>query len=174
MIAQNRLTAFVGVALCVMAVSLCTGSTIQGQGCTTLNPNVEAWPRSSTVYIDLGNLNTEQRRQVTLAIQSWNQANQTNGSYVEFSFGTPPSSTSFRLTFQIGQIPFNPQTGQHPPAQLDRTGGIDGQGNLNRATITFDPSAQRTDSSGNPVQALMKRYLPMLLQKRLCTKVSHG
>jgi len=135
---------------------ICLATTVPtgGQSCTPLNPNIPAWPRNSTVYIDLGNLNTEQRRQVTAAINAWTQANQTNGSYVSFSFSTPPSSTSFRLNFQIGQTVPDPQTGQKPPAQLDKTNGVDGQGNLNRATITFDTSVQGRDQNGNLVQAL--------------------
>ena len=64
---------------------LCSVADASAQGCTPPGGNVSAWPRGSTVYIDLGNLNTEQRRQVTLAIQSWNLANETNGSYVNFS-----------------------------------------------------------------------------------------
>lgn len=135
----------------ILAVTVPTG----GQsGCTPLDPNLPAWPRNSTVYINLGNLNTEQRRQVTAAINAWNDANKTNGSFVSFSFNTPPSSTSFRLNFQTGQTVADPQTGQRPPAQLDRTNGIDGQGNLNRATVTFDPSVQAPDQNGTLVQAL--------------------
>src|SRR5215203_6426317 len=136
--------------------AICLAATVPsgGQTCTPLNPNVPAWPRNSTVYINLGNLNTEQRRQVTAAINSWNQANQTNGSYVTFSFNAPPSTTSFRLNFQIGQTLPNPQTGQTPAAQLETTNGIDGQGNLNRATVTFNTSVQAIDQNGNLVQAL--------------------
>gem|GEM_PF-5743178 len=108
------------LAVCFILLGLCS-TIVPAQNCTPHGSHVPAWPRGSTVYIDLGNLNTEQRRQVTLAIQSWNQANQTNGSYVTFSFATP-MPTSFRMTFQIGQNPINPQNGQHPPAQIDSTG----------------------------------------------------
>ena len=136
---------------------VCLAATIPtgGQtGCTPLDPNLPAWPRNSTVYINLGNLNTAQRNQVTAAINAWNQANQSNGSFVSFSFNTPPSSTSFRLNFQIGQTVPDSQTGQRPPAQLDRTNGVDGQGNLNRATVTFDTSVQAPNQNGTLVQAL--------------------
>ena len=138
--------------LCVALLVLCSVADANAQGCTPTGSNGPAWPRGSTVYIDLGNLNTEQRRQVTLAIQSWNQANEINGSYVNFSFASPPSSTSFRLDFQIGQTQPDPVTGQIPSAQISKTGGIDGQGNLNRATITFDTSVQSADSP--PAQEL--------------------
>lgn len=125
-----------------------------GQSCTPLQPNRPAWPRNSTVYINLGNLNAEQQRQVRVAIDAWNQANQSNGSYVTFSYDTPPLQSSFRLNFQIGQTQTDPQTGQPAPAQLDTTNGIDGQGNLTRATITFNTSVQAPDQNGNMVQAL--------------------
>lgn len=150
---NKRLTAWLCVFFCALMVGLCTALPTVGQSCTALVGNVPAWPRGSTVYIDLGNLNTEQRRQVTLAVQSWNQANQNNGSYVSFSFNSPPPS-SFQLTFQMGQNQADPQTGQTPPAQIDRNGGVDGQGNLNRATITFDTSVLQPDANLNPAQAL--------------------
>ena len=54
----------------------------------------------------------------------------------------------------MGQTVPDPQTGQRPPAQLNRTNGVDGQGNLNRATVTFDTSVQAPDQNGNLVQAL--------------------
>lgn len=150
--ASSQLTFLLSIVFVIcLAATIPTG----GQsGCTPLDPNLPAWPRNSTVYINLGNLNAEQQRQVTAAIQSWNQANQSNGSFVSFSFSTPPLATSFRLNFQIGQTVPDPQTGQRPPAQLDRTNGVDGQGNLNRATVTFDTSVQAPDQSGNLVQAL--------------------
>ncbi len=111
---------------CAVAFVACAPSS-HAQSCTPLGSNGPAWPRNSTVYIDLGNLNTEQQRQVRVAIQSWNHENQSNGSYVTFSFDPPLTPTSFRLSFQLGQNPVNPQTGQIPPAQIDKTGGIDGQ-----------------------------------------------
>ena len=148
---SSQLTlSFVIVLLTGLVATVPTG----GQSCTPLDGTVPAWPRNSTVYVDLGNLNTQQRRQVAAAINSWNQANQSNGSYVSFSFNPPPTSTSFRLNFQIGQtIPPSP-TSSAPAAQINTSGGIDGQGNLNRATITFDTSVQAPDQNGNLVQQL--------------------
>ena len=156
--------------------AICLAATVPsgGQTCTPLNPNVPAWPRNSTVYINLGNLNTEQRRQVTAAINSWNQANQTNGSYVTFSFNAPPSTTSFRLNFQIGQTVPNPQTGQTPPAQLETTNGVDGQGNLNRATVTFNTSVQAIDQNGNPVQALNENTSSTGFLKAALHEIGHS
>src|ERR1051325_9153982 len=149
--ASSQLTFLLSI---LFVICITTSVPTGGQSCTPLDPNLPAWPRNSTVYINLGNLNSEQQRQVRAAINSWNQANQTNGSYVSFSFNTPPSSTSFRLNFQMGQTVPDPQTGQKPPAQLDRTNGVDGQGNLNRATVTFDTSVQAANQNGNLVQAL--------------------
>ncbi|MGZ8845888.1 MAG: hypothetical protein ACXW3C_05440 [Pyrinomonadaceae bacterium] len=110
---------------------------------------------------------------MTLAVQSWNQANQNNGSYVSFSFASPPPS-SFRLTFQMGQTQADPQTGQSPPAQIDRTGGVDGQGNLNRATITFDTSVVTTDANGNPAQALDDTLSPDAFTKAALHELGHS
>ena len=156
------------------AICLATTVPTGGQTCTPLDPNVPAWSRNSTVYINLGNLNTEQQRQVRAAIDSWNQANQTNGSYVRFSYDAPPSSTSFRLNFQIGQTAADPQTGQRPPAQLDRTNGVDGQGNLNRATVTFDTSVQARDQNGNLVQALNETVSSDAFLKAALHEIGHS
>lgn len=168
---SSQLTLFLSIffAIC-LAATVPTG----GQSCTPLHPNEPAWPRNSTVYINLGNLNTEQQRQVRAAIHSWNQANQTNGSYVMFSYNTPPSSTSFRLNFQIGQTVPDPQTGQRPPAQLDRTNGVDGQGNLNRATMTFDTSVQAPDQNGNVVQALNETASGTSFLKAALHEIGHS
>jgi hypothetical protein len=149
---SSQLTLLLSIFFIIcLAATVPTGGQIS---CTPLDPNLPAWPRNSTVYIDLGNLNPEQQRQVSAAIASWNQANQTNGSNVTFSSDSPPTSTSFRLNFQLGQTVADPQTGQRPPAELDRTNGVDGQGNLNRATVTFDTSVQAPDPNGNLVPAL--------------------
>jgi hypothetical protein len=43
--------------------AICLATTVPTGGqttCTPLDPNVPAWSRNSTVYINLGNLNTEQ------------------------------------------------------------------------------------------------------------------
>lgn len=156
---------------------ICLAATVPTGGqstCTPLDPNLPAWPRNSTVYINLGNLNAEQQRQVRAAIDSWNQANQTNGSYVTFSYNTPPGSTSFRLNFQIGQTVPDPQTGQTPPAQLDRTNGVDGQGNLNRATVTFNTSVQAPDQNGNLVQALNETTSSVAFLKAALHEIGHS
>lgn len=86
---SSQLTLLLSIVFAIcLAATVPTG----GQGCTPLDPNLPAWPRNSPVYINLGNLNTEQQRQVRAAIDSWNHANQTNGSYVRFSYDAPPSS----------------------------------------------------------------------------------
>lgn len=50
------------------------------QTCPPRQQVVNSFRPSTAVYIDLGNLNTEQRRQVQIAIDRWNAANQQNGS----------------------------------------------------------------------------------------------
>lgn len=145
-----------------------------GQSCTPLTGNESAWPRNSTVYVNLGNLNAEQQRQVRAAVNSWTQANQTNGSYVSFSFTAPPSSTSFRLNFQLGQTQLNPATGQIPAAELDRTNGVDGQGNLNRATVTFNTSVQAPDQNGNLVQQLNETVSSDSFLKAALHEIGHS
>lgn len=155
--------------------AICLAATVPtgGQSCTPLAPNLPAWPRNSTVYVNLGNLNSEQQRQVRAAIDTWTQANQTNGSYVSFSYNAPPSSTSFRLNFQIGQTVPDPQTGQIPPAQLERT-NVDGQGNLNRATVTFNTSVQGPDQNGNLVQALNENASSNAFTKAALHEIGHS
>jgi hypothetical protein len=145
------------------------------QTCTPLVEYVAAWPRASTVYIDFGNLNTEQRRQVQAAIDSWNTANQRNGSYVTFSTQPPPFATSFRLTFQIGQTVANPDTGQRPAAQFrPAVSGIDSQGNLSRATITFDPSVTFPDQNGNQARALDETVSADAFLKAALHEIGHS
>src|SRR5687768_12390563 len=155
---------------------ICLAATVptDGQSCTPLGPNLPAWPRGSTVYINFGNLNAEQKRQVTAAINSWNQANQTNGSYVTFSFNAPPISTAFTLNFQTGQTAPDPQTGQIPPAELDRTNEVDGQGNLNRATVTFNTSLQAPDQNGNLVQVLNETASSDVFLKVALHEIGHS
>lgn len=112
-----------------------------------------AWPRGSTVFVDLGNLNTEQRRQVIAAVEAWNTANQSNGSYITFSFNLPPSSTSFTVEFRVGtNVPVN---GVLPPAQtISNSNQINSAGNRTGATITFDTRVTLPGPNGDPQQAL--------------------
>jgi hypothetical protein len=123
--------------------------------------------------VNLGNLNTAQRGQVTAAINSWNQANQNNGSYVSFSFNPPPLSTSFRLTFQIGQTTASSPTSPAPAAQLNTSGGVDGQGNLNRGTITFNTNVQAPDQNGNLVQQLNENVSSDAFLKAALHEIGH-
>ena len=156
--------------------AICFAATVPsgGQSCTPLGANGPAWPRNSTVYINLGNLNAEQQRQVKAAIDSWNQANKTNGSYVTFSYSSPPLSTSFRLNFQIGQTTPPSPTAPAPAAQLDPTGGVDGQGNLNRATITFNTSVQAPNQNGNLVQQLDENASSVSFLKVALHEIGHS
>lgn len=96
---------------CILLSLLSGGIVSRTQSCTQLDGTVSSWPRGSTVYVNLGNLNAEQRRQITAAVMEWNRVNQTNGSYVTFSFDLPPNSTAFTMNFQIGQTFTDPNTG---------------------------------------------------------------
>lgn len=170
---SSQLTLFFVIVI-VLLIGLVATVPSGGQSCTPLNANGPAWPRNSTVYVNLGNLNTEQRRQVTAALNSWTQANQSNGSYVSFSFAAPPSSTSFRLNFQIGQTTPPFPTAPNPAAQFDPTGGVDAQGNLNRATITFDTSVQAPDQNGTLVQQLNENASSVSFVKAALHEIGHS
>lgn len=160
------------LTLCIICLTA-TVPTGGQSGCTPLDPNLPAWPRNSTVYINLGNLNPEQQRQVKAAIDSWNEANKTNGSFVQFSFANPPSSTSFSLNFQIGQtVPPSPSA-PAPAAQTNPNGGVDSQGNLNHATITFNTSVQAPDQNGNLVQQLNENASSVSFLKAALHELGH-
>ena len=159
--------------LCCFIAAILTTRPGEVQSCPSVPVVGPAWPRNSTVYVNLSNLNAEQRRQVTAAIASWNQANQTNGSYVRFSFDPPPLESSFRLTFQIGQT--TTINNQHPASQIDKPGnGVDGQGNLNRATITFDLSVKTGDQSGQLVQTLDEKVSSTGFLKAALHEIGHS
>lgn len=160
------------IVCCLIAGTLLTTPSAV-QSCTPLEPNGPAWPRNSTVYVNLSNLNTEQRRQVTAAIASWNQANQTNGSYVWFSFDAPPTSTAFQLTFKIGPTERDDKSGQIPAAQVDPMDGVDSQGNRSRATITFNPDVQKLNSSGVLVRELDERVSSDVFIKAALHELGH-
>lgn len=137
----------------IILLALTTTNVVtQTQSCTPVNGSYPAWPRGSTVYVNLGNLNAEQRSQVMAAIEAWNTANQTNGSFVTFSFNSPPNSNSPTLNFTIGQTLGG---SQRPPAQVETPSGqYNSAGNRLSATITFDTSVTRTGPNTTPVQAL--------------------
>lgn len=160
------------LVLCYLIVAILTTRPGEVQSCTSLEPNGPAWSRNSTVYVNLSNLNAEQRRQVTAAVASWNQANQTNGSYVRFSLDPPPLSTSFQLTFQIGQTQVD-TSGKIPAAQLDPTGGVDSQGNRTQATITFNLDVKSIDASGNSVQQLDETVSSNVFTKAALHELGH-
>ena len=150
---KHSFTLLLLVVLCYLVVMLTTRPTAV-QSCTPLRPNIPAWPRNSTVYVNLSNLNAEQRRQVTAAVAAWNQANQTNGSYVYFSFATPIIPSSFKLTFQVGDTREDEDTHQIPSSQINIDDCVDGQGNLKCATISFNLNIKNIDSAGNQVPQL--------------------
>jgi len=122
------------------------------QNCTPLtNTSRPPWPRNSTVYVNFGNLNAEQRRQVQAALDSWNAANANNGSHVTFSNAAPPQG-GIVLNVAVGQT--TTQNGVTPPAQFDSTGHVDANGNLNGGTLTFSNSVTAAGPNGQPQLAL--------------------
>ena len=160
--------------LCSFLVLVYTTQPSAVQTCTPIEDVVQAWPRNSTVYVNLSNLNSEQRRQVTAAIASWNQANQTNGSYVRFSFDTPTAPNPFQLTFQIGDTKLDQRTGQIPASQIDIDGCFDGQGNLKCATISFNLNIKNIDSSGNQVPQLDEKVSSTGFLKAALHELGHS
>lgn len=99
------------------------------------------WTQGSTVYINFGNItDSNQRDQIKRAVATWNTENQNNNSKVKFSYGPPPSSGSYTLTFQNGATP-NGDPG------LARSRVVPETGNIIEATITFNTNAT---FNGNP------------------------
>jgi len=144
------------------------------QSCTPLEPNIPAWPRNSTIYVDLSNLNIEQRRQVTAAIAAWNQANQTNGSYVYFSFATPTAPNPFQLTFKIGTTNPDARTNQIPASQINTSECVDEQGNLKCATISFNLDIKSIDQFGNQVPQLDEKVSSTGFLKAALHELGHS
>lgn len=162
------------LVLCCVAAEILTTRPSAVQSCTPLQGTGPAWPRNSTVYINLSNLNTEQRRQVTAAIASWNQANQTNGSYVRFSFDPPLTSTSFQLTFKIGDTEFDQRINQQPASQIDMSKGVDSQGNLTQATISFNLNIKNIDQFGREVPQLDEKVSSTGFLKAALHELGHS
>jgi hypothetical protein len=140
------------IAVCVGTILIATFWLVHSQqGCTALtNTNRPAWPAASTIYINFGNLNTEQIRQVKLALDSWNTANAGNGSGVHFSTNSPPQGAAV-LNFAVGQT--TTQNGVTPPAQFDPTGHVV-NGSLTGGTITFSNTVTATAPDGSTKLAL--------------------
>jgi hypothetical protein len=160
--------------LCSFLVLVFTTQPSAVQTCTPIEDVVPAWPRNSIVYVNLSNLNSEQRRQVTAAIAAWNQANQTNGSYVHFSFDTPTIPNPFQLTFKIGDTKVDQRTSQIPASQIDTSDCVDGQGNLKCATISFNLNVKNIDSSGNQVPQLDEKVSSTGFLKAALHELGHS
>jgi len=139
------------IAICVGTILIATFWLGHSQGCTALtNTNRPAWPAGSTIYVNFGNLNTEQIRQVQLALDSWNTANAGNGSGVHFSINSPPQGVAV-LNFALGQT--TTQNGVTPPAQFDPTGHVV-NGSLTGGTITFSNTVTASAPDGSTKLAL--------------------
>ena len=175
MILTKRSFSLLGLLLlCYFLAAMLTTIPSAVQSCTPLQPNVPAWPRNSTVYVNLSNLNTEQRRQVTAAIAAWNQANQTNGSYVYFSFDTPTVPDPFQLTFQIGDTKVDKDTNQIPASQIDIERCVDNQGSLKCATVSFNLNVKNIDQFGNQVPQLDEKVSSTGFLKAALHELGHS
>lgn len=132
---------------CFLIILLSATITSLTQGnCVPKEANRAAWPQGATIYVNFGNLNTEQRRQVQLAIDAWNTSNQSNGAFVAFSTAAPPAGAR-TLNFQIGQTHFDPSTGQTPPAET-QNGTNDANGNRTTSTIVFSNTVTAVGTDG--------------------------
>lgn len=101
------------------------------------------WAPGTTVYVNMTGLDTEQQRQVTLAINEWNRVNDTNNSGISFTIGNPPPGGA-TLTFQNGTVNEN-----NAATMLPISGGNGAP--MTAATITF--WRQGTTVAGNPIFA---------------------
>jgi hypothetical protein len=139
--------------------------TSNSQNCPTRNQNLQAWPQNATVYYNMTNLNAEQRRQVQVAFDRWNTANQSNNSGVIFSSGTPPAG-AIVLTVQIGTSVTGAPAEfiSQGPANGDSTGG----------TITFDPNRTAVDNQGNNVRALNETASSDIFTKAALHELGHS
>jgi hypothetical protein len=100
-----------------------------------------AWRNGETVYYNFGNItDPEERRQIQLAIDKWNEANRHNLSGVQFSSATPPAGAS-TLSFQNGPTVQPNRAGETQRNQVN--GNV-----LVQATITLNTSLQL--STGGP------------------------
>src|SRR5678815_3451160 len=94
----KTLLIIITIVLSVLLLSISVSFT--QSGCTGLTgTNGPSWPKDATVYVNLGNLNTEQRRQVQEALYAWSGV-AGFGSGVTFSTATPPSGAII-LNFQV-------------------------------------------------------------------------
>lgn len=90
------------------------------------------WAQGSTVrYFLDGTLSTEQKRQIRIAINEWNNANSVNNSRVRFEEDT--AGTNFAFRFLNGALP----TGTSAFASKS----FDGSGRVISATLTYDQNA---------------------------------
>jgi hypothetical protein len=123
------------------------------------------------VYVNFGNLNTEQQRQVQLALDSWNAANAGNGSGVNFSTSSPPQG-AISLNFVVGQT--TTQNGVTPPAQFDSTGHVGSNGNLNAGTITFSNTVMAIGPNGQQERALDETASSIAFTKAALHEMGHS
>src|SRR5678815_3026365 len=165
----KTLLIIITIVLSVLLLSISVSFT--QSGCTGLTgTNGPSWPKDATVYVNLGNLNTEQRRQVQEALYAWSGV-AGFGSGVTFSTATPPSGAII-LNFQVGQTV--PQNGVTPPAQLDTTGHIDANGNLNGGTITFSNIVQAVGADGQNHLALDETVSSTAFTKAALHEIGHS
>src|SRR5881275_2555418 len=82
------------------------------------------WPPNSTVYVTIDSSITEpERSEILRAIQSWNDANATNGSGVYFSTSTPPSGANI-LSINNGTVYSSTDASGHTTYNAAGTGTV--------------------------------------------------
>lgn len=114
---------------CALALIASAASKVNAQ-CPTIDNH--GWGQGTTVRFFLdNNLTAEQKRQIRLAINEWNNANSVNNSRVRFEEDTTGASFAFR--FLNGSLP----TGTAAFASKS----FDGSGRVISATLTYDQSA---------------------------------
>lgn len=114
----------------------------------------------------MGNLNAEQRRQVQIAIDRWNAANQSNNSRVTFSPDPPPPG-AIVLNFQIGTT----ITGASAEFDSNQT---DALGNLSGGTIRFDTNRTSVDAQGNTARSLDETVSDTVFIKAALHEIGHS
>jgi hypothetical protein len=129
---STSLRAFL-TALLFVSVSLSSSGLIKtafaATGCPPTNGGVR-WALAKTVYYDVSSLQEPMKSQVLRAIEKWNDANQRNGSGVEFK----PSDASHPATLTVQNTPTTLTTGG--PAEVETF--PPGPGEINSAIIRID------------------------------------
>ena len=125
----------------------------------------EFWPPGATVYVSLTSLDSEQQRQVTQAVNTWNVANSSNNSRVRFVVGPPPSGTTGArtLTFQNGT--------SSGSSGATLTTSVNPGGDVASGTVTF--WLQGRTPGGNPIYDPNATGYDTVFQKIALHEIGH-